>query len=74
MSIWYRAHHSPNIDMVFSGAGGLYVSGRWHHKGRKVIYCSQSIALCTLEWLSHNGLSVSGFSYYKYSLEIADEL
>jgi len=26
------------------------------------------------EWLSHNGLSVSGFSYYKFSIEIPGEL
>jgi RES domain-containing protein len=27
-----------------------------------------------LEWLSHHGLSVSGFSYYKYSIDIPDDL
>ena len=74
MSTWYRAHRANTIDMVFSGEGGLYVAGRWNYKGRKVIYCSQSISLCTLEWLSHNGLSVSAFSYNKYSIEIPEKL
>jgi RES domain-containing protein len=74
MSIWYRAAQTENIENVFSGSGGLYVAGRWNYKGRKAIYCSQSIALCTLEWLSHNGLSVSGYSYYRFSIEIPDEL
>ncbi|STX51560.1 Uncharacterized conserved protein [Legionella busanensis] len=74
MTIWYRASQSTKAEVVFSGEGGLYVQGRWNYKGRKVIYCSQSISLCTLEWLSHNGLSVSGFSYSKYSISIPDEL
>jgi len=74
MSLWFRGAQSPQIDTVFSGEGGLYVAGRWNHRGRKAIYCSQSIALCTLEWLSHNGLSVSGFHYYKFSITIPDEL
>ncbi|MGQ3889954.1 RES family NAD+ phosphorylase [Legionella sp. CNM-1927-20] len=71
---WYRAGQSQISELVFSGEGGLYVQGRWNHKGRKVIYCSQSISLCTLEWLSHNGLSVSGFTYSKYSIDIPEKL
>lgn len=39
-----------------------------------MVYCSDSIALATMEWLSHNGLSVSGFSYYRYSIEVPDHL
>lgn len=74
MSLWYRAAQANDIEQTFSGDGGLYVAGRWHFKGRKVIYCSQSIALCTLEWLAHHGLSVSGFVYYKFSIDIPDEL
>lgn len=74
MSIWFRASQNPQAETVFSGEGGIYVAGRWNHKGTKAIYCSQSISLCTLEWLSHNGLSVSSFSYYKFSIEIPDDL
>ncbi|EHL31083.1 RES family NAD+ phosphorylase [Legionella drancourtii] len=74
MSIWFRGAQNQQAEVVFSGDGGLYVAGRWNNKGTKAIYCSQSISLCTLEWLSHNGLSVSGFSYYKFSIEIPDEL
>ena len=74
MSIWFRGAQSQQKEIVFSGEGGLYVAGRWNQKGTKAIYCSQSISLCTLEWLSHNGLSVSGFSYHKFSIEIPDDL
>ena len=74
MSTWFRVHINPDPMEAFSGDGGLYVAGRWNYKGRKAVYCANSIALATLEWLSHNGLSVSGFSYFKYSIEIPDSL
>lgn len=73
MSTWFRGANIQEVDKVFSGEGGLYVAGRWNPKGMRAIYCSESISLCTLEWLSHNGLSVSGFQYYKFSIEIPDE-
>lgn len=74
MSVWYRAHRSARVDEVFSGNGGLFTAGRWNHAGTKAIYCSQSIALCTLEWLAAHGLSVASFSYFRYSIEIPDDL
>src|SRR5690348_6593960 len=74
MTIWYRASQADDINTVFSGEGGLFTPARWNHKGRRVIYCSESISLCTLEWLSHNGLSVSGFHYYRYSIEVPEKL
>jgi RES domain-containing protein len=74
MTLWFRASQTNNLHSVFSGEGGLVTSGRWNHLGRKVIYCSESIALCTLEWLSHHGLSVSGFDYYRYAIDIPNPL
>jgi RES domain-containing protein len=74
MPLWYRASPCESIEEAFSGDGGLYVVGRWNHIGNRTIYCSESIALCTMEWLAHNGLSISGFNYYRYSIEISDDL
>jgi RES domain-containing protein len=74
MTIWYRVSQSANKQIAFSGEGGLFVAGRWNHLGKKSVYCSESIALCTLEWLAHNGLSVSGFNYYRYAIDVPDEL
>jgi RES domain-containing protein len=74
MSIWYRVAALKDAKKVFSGDGGLHVSGRWHFKGTKAVYCSQNLSLCTLEWLAHHGCSFSGVSYYKYSIEVPDEL
>lgn len=70
MSVWFRASQLKDIKKVFSGEGGLFTAARWNHLGRKTVYCSDSISLCTLEWLSHNGLSVSGFDYYRFSISV----
>lgn len=74
MSIWYRASWSAEQNATFSGDGGLFVAGRWNHLGRRAIYCSETIALCTLEWLAHQGLPVSGFTYYRYAIDVPDHL
>lgn len=74
MTIWYRASQINDVRKVFSSDGGLFTPARWNHLGRRAVYCSQSISLCTLEWLSHNGLSISGFNYYRYSIEIPNKL
>jgi RES domain-containing protein len=35
------------------GAGGLAVQGRWHSKGRPIVYLADSSALAMLEMLVH---------------------
>lgn len=74
MSSWYRASTLNKKSPVFSGEGGLHTKGRWNHLGKPVIYCSDSISLCTLEWLAHHGLSVSAFDYYRFSITIPDNM
>jgi RES domain-containing protein len=36
-----------------SGIGGTMVPGRWHHKGRPIVYLGDCPALCLLEILVH---------------------
>jgi len=38
---------------TLEGSGGLYVSGRWHTKGRPVVYCSEDPSTALLETLVH---------------------
>ncbi len=38
---------------TLDGAGGLYVSGRWHTKGHPVIYCTWNPSTALLETLVH---------------------
>jgi len=45
-----RKYHAKD---ALNGRGGLFVSGRWHAKGRRVVYTSGTLALATLEVLVH---------------------
>ena len=48
MILW-RVSNYRSLD----GAGGLAVSGRWHSKGRPVVYCAWNPATALLETLVH---------------------
>src|SRR6185437_5875435 len=48
MILW-RVSNYQSLD----GVGGLYVSGRWHTKGRPVVYCTLNPATALLETLVH---------------------
>lgn len=51
--ILWRICQEKHRNTAFSGVGGLYVSGRWHPKGYKVVYTAESLALATLEVFVH---------------------
>ena len=53
--IVYRICKARYTNTVFSGAGGLEASGRWHQRGRPVIYTSGTLSLAALEYLVHLG-------------------
>ena len=40
---------------TLDGVGGLHSSGRWHNKGTRVIYTSESSALAAWEYIVHIG-------------------
>ena len=44
MHIW-RICAAKYQDSAFSGVGGLYVPGRWHFQGHRIIYTAESLAL-----------------------------
>lgn len=48
MILWRISRHA-----ALDGAGGLLVVGRWHTRGRPVIYSSRNPATCLLEALVH---------------------
>lgn len=48
-----RLDYAGTAQIALSGNGGLYESGRWHSKGRRIVYTSQSAALCILERMVH---------------------
>ncbi len=52
MNVW-RICAQPHVSTSLSGIGGLYTSGRWHHRGRPVLYTSATPSLAALEVLAH---------------------
>lgn len=44
-----RVTHRKYAEDAYSGRGGLYATGRWHRRGRLVVYAAESLALATLE-------------------------
>jgi RES domain-containing protein len=47
--ILWRISNYASLD----GSGGLVVAGRWHSKGRPVVYCAQNPSTALLETLVH---------------------
>jgi RES domain-containing protein len=55
MKLWRvaRAAHAATGVEAFSGMGGLAVDGRWHSRGRLIVYAARSESLARLEALVH---------------------
>ncbi len=52
MQVW-RICKRKHQGSAFSGAGGLYASGRWTPQGFLVVYTAESLALASLEVFVH---------------------
>jgi RES domain-containing protein len=50
MTLW-RLTRRPHADL--SGRGGEFADGRWHSRGRPVVYCATRAALAVLEVRVH---------------------
>ena len=72
MSVWFRICKAKYKNFAFSGEGSLQVSGRWHPKGTRAVYCSATISLAALEWLSHSGLTAIETPWARLSIEVPD--
>ncbi len=51
----FRLSHADYATL--DGLGGMYSSGRWHRKGRPVVYTASSRSLCLLERLVHEDIN-----------------
>ena len=47
------AEHSATAAEAFSGLGGLFGKGRWHTRGRLIVYAAEHISLAMAESLVH---------------------
>jgi RES domain-containing protein len=64
----FRITRAPNAEL--SGNGGLYASGRWHSRGRPIVYASLSRALSILEAIVHTDLEDVPANLVLLTLEI----
>lgn len=53
MTLWRVSNHA-----VLDGTGGLQAAGRWHSRGRRIVYCSESAAAALLETLVHAEIDI----------------
>jgi RES domain-containing protein len=51
--LWRISNH-----VSLAGEGGMRASGRWHTRGRRVVYCGESPAAALLEILVHFEIDV----------------
>lgn len=71
MTLWRISNH-----VSLAGDGGLWASGRWHTRGRRIVYCSQSPAAALVEVLVHFEIDIQDLPtrYRLLKLHAPDDL
>ena len=72
MIVW-RVTRRRYQSEVWSGRGGLHAAGRWHPKGRPVVYAAEHPAVCALEVLVHLDRSLVPADLVLCSAALPDE-
>jgi len=73
MRVW-RICRMPYVDTALDGFGGIYTSGRWHNKGKAIVYTASSAALAALEVLVHVDPLTAPSDLRLLAIEIPDDL
>lgn len=68
MIVFRLCHGKHKADI--SGKGAEIAGGRWNSKGKRILYTSESRALCTAEVAVHMPLGITPQNYYLQSIEI----
>ncbi len=71
--IVYRLSKQKYSDDL-TGIGAELAGGRWNHKGTRVLYTSDSRALCTAEIAVHTPIGIIPKDYFLITIEIPDNL
>jgi RES domain-containing protein len=69
--LWRISNH-----LSLTGDGAVRTPGRWHTRGRRVVYCAQSPAAALLEILVHFEIDIQGLPirYRLLKIEAPDDL
>ena len=70
MLLWRISNH-----LSLAGDGALRTPGRWHTRGRRVVYCAQSPAAALLEILVHFEIDIQDLPvrYRLLKIEVPDD-
>lgn len=66
------ARHAATAAAAFDGQGGLLGHGRWHLRGRRVVYTADCTALAMAEALVHLQRANSIEPFYHWEIEVPD--
>ncbi len=71
MILWRVSNYS-----TLDGSGGLSAPGRWHMRGRRIVYCAPNPATALLEVLVHAGIDFDDLPVnFRYlEIEVPDTL
>src|SRR6267142_668370 len=71
MRLWRISNHAS-----LSGEGGLYASGRWHTRGRRVVYLADHPASALLEVMVHLEIDAEDLPthYQLLGVDVPDDL
>lgn len=72
MIVYRLASEKYSNDL--SGIGAEITGGRWNFKGTRVLYTSDSRALCMAEIAVHTPLGLMPKNYYMITIEIPDDI
>jgi RES domain-containing protein len=69
--LWRISNHAS-----LAGDGGLRVSGRWHTRGKRVVYCAENPAAALLEILVHFEIEIRDLParYRLLKVNVPDDL
>jgi RES domain-containing protein len=71
--LWRVSRH-----VEINGAGGLRSHGRWHSRGRRIVYCTENPATALLETLVHGEIDIEDkpdhFDYDFLEIEAPDSI
>ena len=73
MRVW-RICRERFANDALAGRGGIIASGRWHTRGRPVVYASESLALAALEVFVHVEKSTIPADLMQLEIDIPDDL
>lgn len=72
MRVWRISRLSASDKL--SGIGGLHVSGRWHHRGHRILYTSATPSMAALEVLVHVDVATAPSDLGLLEIEVPDDI